>query len=157
MRGERGGDNPAVANPIYSVYITPRDISEKGGWDMTEKVSLDGLSYAELQTLISAAQEKAEQKRHSDLAEAVEAVKADLAKRGFTLAELIAYASAQPASGGKIGRKKQGEGAPRKKVEPKYRDPENPENTWTGRGIKPKWLAAKLEGGAKLEEFIIKE
>jgi len=28
-----------------------------------------------------------------------------------------------------------------RKVAPKYRDPANPDNTWTGRGRMPKWVA----------------
>lgn len=37
----------------------------------------------------------------------------------------------------------------------KYRDPENPANTWTGRGRKPKWLVAALENGDDLKKFEI--
>jgi len=29
----------------------------------------------------------------------------------------------------------------------KYRDPKNPENTWTGRGRMPRWMAAATKGG----------
>ena len=35
----------------------------------------------------------------------------------------------------------------------KYQDPENPENTWGGKGPKPAWLQEALEQGAQLEEF----
>jgi DNA-binding protein H-NS len=35
----------------------------------------------------------------------------------------------------------------------KYRDPDNPKNAWTGRGMKPRWLNALLEQGRSLEEF----
>jgi DNA-binding protein H-NS len=44
-------------------------------------------------------------------------------------------------------------GAPRGKVEAKYRNPENPEQTWAGRGLKPRWLSNALKGGSSLEEF----
>jgi len=40
------------------------------------------------------------------------------------------------------------------KVEPKYRDPETCE-TWSGRGLQPKWLRAKIAAGAELESFRI--
>jgi DNA-binding protein H-NS len=40
-------------------------------------------------------------------------------------------------------------------VPPKYRNPENPAETWAGRGLKPRWLAAALKSGGKVEEFII--
>lgn len=35
----------------------------------------------------------------------------------------------------------------------KYRDPENPKNAWTGRGMKPRWLTALLDQGRSLDEF----
>ena len=38
----------------------------------------------------------------------------------------------------------------------KYRDPKNPENTWTGRGRMPRWKVAATKGGkAKKEDFLI--
>src|SRR5262252_6745271 len=40
-------------------------------------------------------------------------------------------------------------------VAPKYRNPANPSETWAGRGLKPRWLAAALKGGKKLEDFSI--
>ena len=40
-----------------------------------------------------------------------------------------------------------------KKIAPKYRGPGG--ETWTGRGLKPKWLAAALKDGSKIEDFII--
>jgi DNA-binding protein H-NS len=44
----------------------------------------------------------------------------------------------------------------RSKVAVKYRDPNNPANTWTGRGRMPRWLAAATKGGkAKKEDFLV--
>ena len=40
-------------------------------------------------------------------------------------------------------------------VAPKYVNPDNRSETWTGRGRKPKWLVAKLSKGAKIEQFAI--
>ena len=40
-------------------------------------------------------------------------------------------------------------------VAPKYRNPENPSETWAGRGLTPRWLAAALKAGKKLEHFSI--
>lgn len=37
----------------------------------------------------------------------------------------------------------------------KYRNPDNPNETWTGRGRKPNWLVARLGKGAKLADFEI--
>ena len=47
---------------------------------------------------------------------------------------------------------------PRRRKRPtraKYRDLENAENTWTGRGKPPKWLQEKLDQGASKEDFLI--
>lgn len=41
------------------------------------------------------------------------------------------------------------------KVAPKYRDPNQPANTWSGRGKRPRWLNAKLSAGASLDDFLI--
>jgi DNA-binding protein H-NS len=40
-------------------------------------------------------------------------------------------------------------------VAAKYRNPENPSETWAGRGLKPRWLTAALKGGGKIEDFAI--
>jgi DNA-binding protein H-NS len=43
-----------------------------------------------------------------------------------------------------------------KKVAPKYRNPSNHEQTWTGRGVSPTWVQAlKVEG--KLESALIQQ
>jgi len=49
--------------------------------------------------------------------------------------------------------------APRRKyprVYPKYRNTQSPHETWSGRGKTPRWLAAALKTGHKIEEFVIK-
>ena len=65
---------------------------------------------------------------------------ADMAKQhGFEIRELF-------------GKGRKGKGS----VAPKYRDPKSPENTWTGRGRPPRWLAAATKGGkAEREDFLI--
>jgi DNA-binding protein H-NS len=41
------------------------------------------------------------------------------------------------------------------KAKPLYRDPANPNNTWSGRGKPSKWLAEYIKQGRKKEEFKI--
>ena len=43
----------------------------------------------------------------------------------------------------------------RGKVAAKYRNPENPAETWAGRGLKPRWLASAIKAGKKLGDFLI--
>ena len=52
-----------------------------------------------------------------------------------------------------VGRKASGDA--RAIVAPKYRDPQNPENTWTGRGKPPRWLANAIAAGKSKESFLI--
>jgi DNA-binding protein H-NS len=53
------------------------------------------------------------------------------------------------------GRAKVGGRGVRGKVAPKYRNPDNSEETWAGRGLKPRWLSAAIKSGKKLEDFAI--
>lgn len=43
----------------------------------------------------------------------------------------------------------------RRKAAPKYANPDNPTQTWAGRGKRPVWLIEKLKAGHSLEEFKI--
>lgn len=43
----------------------------------------------------------------------------------------------------------------RKKVDVRYIDPENQNNTWTGRGKKPIWIQDYISKGRQLEEFLV--
>ncbi len=45
----------------------------------------------------------------------------------------------------------------RARVKPKYRNPERPSETWSGRGKMARWLREKLAAGAKLEDFAVEE
>ena len=65
------------------------------------------------------------------------------------LAKLTRFESGSGRSKSAAGRGARG------KVAPKYRNPENPSETWAGRGLKPRWLAAALKSGKKLDEFSI--
>jgi DNA-binding protein H-NS len=40
-------------------------------------------------------------------------------------------------------------------VFPKYRNPVEPAETWSGRGKQPRWLTAQLRSGKKLDDFRI--
>jgi DNA-binding protein H-NS len=66
---------------------------------------------------------------------------------GRTLDEFVG--GSRPARGSN------GHAKPRKtiKVKPKYKDGAG--NTWTGRGMKPRWLTAAIAAGKKLEDFAI--
>jgi DNA-binding protein H-NS len=41
-------------------------------------------------------------------------------------------------------------------VVPKFRNPDRPSETWAGRGKTPRWLAAKLKSGKRIDDFRIR-
>jgi DNA-binding protein H-NS len=44
---------------------------------------------------------------------------------------------------------------PYPKVPPKYRNPERPSETWSGRGKQPRWVGAQLRSGMKVDDLLI--
>jgi DNA-binding protein H-NS len=49
---------------------------------------------------------------------------------------------------------------PRRKypqVFPKYKNPNDPNETWSGRGKQPRWLVAALKAGGKVDDYRILE
>ena len=104
---------------------------------MTEAIQALEKQAAELAAQISAAKTEAK-------AGAIAAVKAIMADHGLTVADVCGTPSAVlRASASRIG----------KKVAPKFRNTAG--DTWTGRGMKPKWLTAALSAGATVEQFKI--
>lgn len=45
---------------------------------------------------------------------------------------------------------------PYPKVVPRFRNPDNPSETWSGRGKTPRWVAELLSAGAVLEDLRIR-
>jgi DNA-binding protein H-NS len=118
-------------------------------------INLKGLSARELETLISKAKKrKTALVKRKPAATVRRKLMAQAKADGYTIEELFGTAAA-PAR----GRKAAGAGKARKavkKVAPKYRNPANPKETWTGRGKQPRWLAAQTANGRKVEDFLIK-
>jgi len=141
---------------------------------------LTNLSSKDLDALISVAkQRKVALKKRKSIA----AVREKLAKaakvEGYTLDELFAGATANApvrkrASKKKITAKRAAKraakstaAAPAKrrgrpaspragsKVPAKYRNPSNPSEVWSGRGMTPRWMAAYLRQGKTRDDFLI--
>lgn len=91
--------------------------------------------------------------------EAMAKVVAIARETGIDLAELVNGSvrktrAASAAKPGTPGRKKK-VGAKRGKVPPKYRNPADAEQTWTGRGKQPVWVREHVENGGSMEEIAI--
>lgn len=84
-------------------------------------------------------------------AEAIAKVKELMTEHGLTLVDLGGRSGREaPASKATSG----GDQRAGRKVAAKYKNPATGE-TWTGRGLKPKWLAQALAEGKALDEFLI--
>lgn len=95
---------------------------------------LQKMSLKDLTALHEKIQAAIEEKRVSERQE-VRAKMEELARtRGFSVAELFGKG------------RKGGKGAP------KYRNPKNPSQTWTGRGRRPNWI---IEAGGNAARFLI--
>jgi DNA-binding protein H-NS len=107
------------------------------------KYDLDKMSRAELEQLRkdveTALSTLAERERHAAIEAAEQAAKA----HGFSLKQLTGV---EPLRGKSKGKPKN---------PPRYRNPENPSVTWTGRGRKPQWIKDAESKGVDISDFAI--
>lgn len=97
--------------------------------------SLDLGELKELQIKVGKAITSYEDRRRK---EALDAVKKAAQEHGYSVQELVGAGSSV-----------------RKTVEPKYANPSDPAQTWTGRGRKPRWVVEQLDAGKSLDDFTI--
>lgn len=103
------------------------------------ELNLNNLSFHELKQLhkdVIKAFATYEEREKAEARAKVEALAKEL---GFSLVELVSSNSK----------------ARRAPVAPKYRHPENPALTWSGRGRKPQWFHDALASGKTLEDLAI--
>ncbi|GAB1594575.1 H-NS histone family protein [Lysobacter claricitrinus] len=123
-------------------------------------VDLNSMSAKELEALINQAK-----KRRTVLSKRkpIATVRSRLEQiaraEGYSIAELFGArgtaSSADPAAPGAKGTRKPSKMAGIK-VAPKYRNPDNASETWSGRGKQPRWLQAHTDKGRALDEFLIR-
>lgn len=74
---------------------------------------------------------------------------------GLTASDISkALGAGKPAKAGKATRGPKKGALAGKKVAPKYRNPANPEQTWTGRGVSPAWVQS-LKSAGTLDSALI--
>jgi DNA-binding protein H-NS len=119
----------------------------------TMSIDLDQLSAKELDSLINKAKKRKTALVKRKPIAAVRRKLAALAKAdGYSIAELFGGAGAAPKAGKAAAPAK---GRKLGKVAPKYRNPANSRETWSGRGMQPRWLATEVRKGRKPEDFLI--
>lgn len=112
-----------------------------------------------LQKLIAdATREHKRKKKRAPVAQ-VRSKLARMAKaEGYSIAELFGGSAPAAAAAPKATRRKAGKAAKAggtRKVAPKYRNPADHSQTWTGRGKAPLWFNALIESGKTREDLLI--
>jgi DNA-binding protein H-NS len=106
-------------------------------------IQLEHLSLNELQVLRTTVDQEIQKRQAQVRQEGLEKIKQLATEYGLSVDELKALGNTNKTT------------AKRSPVPPKYRDPNNPSNTWTGRGRKPKWVEAYLAANGSLEDIAI--
>ncbi len=105
-------------------------------------------TYRELQEQIRILTEQAEKARQEEWTTVINEINAKISEYQIKPSDLIFHD--EKKAKGKV------EGS-RKKLPPLYRNPENPSQTWSGRGKTPNWLAeARKKEGYSEEKYLIK-
>jgi DNA-binding protein H-NS len=108
--------------------------------------NLEGMTEPELRELIRNAQQ------------ALDHLVAQRAKTTLKEIRRLAAEVGFEVSFSKAGKPAGGKAQPlsfRGKAVQKYRNPDNPDETWSGRGRPPKWVQAALDQGQTLEDLLI--
>ena len=101
----------------------------------------------EIQAKIAELQKQEKMMLEQEYKQAIEQVQSLISKHKITASDLIFGFDGSPVM-------KKSKAAPSgKKAVIKYRDESG--NSWSGRGLKPKWLVAALAAGKKLEGFLV--
>jgi DNA-binding protein H-NS len=95
---------------------------------------------SELLAQKAALEKQIAQTQHDEREKAIGQVRALMAEYGLTAADLSGRAARKPKAGGKVA--------------PKFRNQATGE-TWSGRGLQPRWLKAALAAGKKLNDFAV--
>lgn len=106
-------------------------------------IDLKSLNHNQLTDLIARARARQDELVKEKATKLREKINALVKAEGFGLDEVLGR------SGGAARGKARG------KVKPKYRNPADPTQTWSGRGKRPRWFHAALTAGKKEKDLLI--
>ncbi|HSG37636.1 MAG TPA: H-NS histone family protein [Paracoccaceae bacterium] len=117
------------------------------------KINLKGMSRKELEKLRADVDKALEQVSTREMDAAIKAAEKAAAAHGFSLAQLTGGEVAAPK---KRGRKPGAKAAkPKKAGVPRYKNPADASQTWTGKGRQPVWFKDAVAAGADPESMAI--
>lgn len=103
-------------------------------------MDLDNMSLSELRALKTRVERAIDGYQERQRKEALAAAEEAARNYGFNLSDLTGARKSRRASG---------------TVAPKYQNPDDASQTWTGRGRKPRWVDAALKSGKSLDDLAI--
>lgn len=104
------------------------------------KPELDSMTRKELEKLKVDIDKALARLDEKDRQAAIAAAEKAAAAHGFSLADIAGDALSK-------GKGRKAKTGPKKPSVPKYRNPENAEQTWTGKGRQPEWFKSALAAG----------
>lgn len=120
-------------------------------------IDVSGLSAKELKALITQAEKQQTKVLTRPKAAAMRAkINQYVKDHGYTIEELYGAVSTASSETSKKRTGRKPTKSAGSKVAPKYRNPANLSETWSGRGRQPRWLAALVQKGKEPSEFLIK-
>ncbi|BDU20341.1 H-NS histone family protein [Dyella sp. GSA-30] len=105
-------------------------------------VDLKSLNHTQLNDLITKAQVRQNELRKEKVGKLREKIHALIKAEGYSFDDIF---------GGKVPGKRRSGGT----VAPKYKNPANPEQTWSGRGKRPRWFNDALKAGKSEKSLLI--
>lgn len=118
---------------------------------MADSPELDSMSRQELIELRTQLDKAIAAAGERDKRKALKAAEDVVREHGFTLADLAPQAG-KGRSGGKRGSRSAASSSPAPS-DAKYRNPDNPDQTWGGRGRRPQWVNDALANGRALADL----
>lgn len=116
---------------------------------------LDKFSAKDLDSLIAQANKRKQAlSKRKPIAEVRRKLTALAKAEGYSVEELFGGGAAAGKGGAAKGSAKTTRGT---KVAPKYRNPADARQTWSGRGLPPRWMAELIKKGKKREDFLIRK
>lgn len=163
---------PKVATPVIPVDTQPVPTTDQDETMSMKDIEATRKALLEAQAKAKEIEDKLNELRSAEKANVLARVKDDIKEFGISLddlrdvLEVPVYRHVTGDGAAKRVRRTReqieadkaagGGGADgRGKVAPKYKNPDNVFETWTGRGKQPKWVVAALAGGKTLEQLLI--
>ncbi len=104
-------------------------------------VDIKNLNHNQLTDLISKAQLRQDELHKEKVVKLRQKINTLIKTEGYTFEDIFGTPRKTKRSGGK--------------VPPKYRNPANPAQTWSGRGKRPHWFTDALKAGKKEKDLAI--